>query len=90
MLRRADAFFANTNARGHARTRHPDARPLSGELSEDARGMLRARIRAAEQAEADAFERYVRTQEHAPVADRGDRKLMSVGAVPAGRERGIT
>jgi len=91
VLRRADALFANTNARGHARTRHPDARPLRDELSEEARGTLRSRIRAAEVAEAGAFERYIRTADSPPVADRGDRELMTAGVrAPEGRERGIT
>jgi hypothetical protein len=90
VLRRADALFANTNARGHARTCHPDARRLSGELSEDARGMVRSRIRAAEAAEADAFEQYIRTTDTAPVTDR-DREVVAAGVrAPAGRERGIT
>ena len=90
VLRRAEAMIANADARAHARPDPPEGPPSPDALSEDARAALRARVFAAETFELGAFERNARIGDHAPTNMNGDRELMAVGALPAGRERGIT
>ena len=74
---RTDADTANTAARRHARPALPAA---GGSMPDDVRVALDARIRAAEAAETEAFDRYLHERD---ATRRGDRDTYQAAAAPA-------